>query len=87
MTAEDDQAMRQNWFARVKHELGIHAHLVETIFYPALKQAAETRDLVLEAVGIPRQAAALIGMAAIAGLRLAAILWGLHLPVLPVRDD
>ena len=43
--------------------------------------------LVLEAVGTPRQVAALIGMAAIAGLRLAAILWGLHLPVLPVRDD
>ena len=49
-TPEDDQAMRQNWFARVKHELGIHAHLEETIFYPALKQAAETRELVLEAI-------------------------------------
>jgi uncharacterized membrane protein YeiH len=43
--------------------------------------------LLLESVGIPRQVAALAGMAAIAGLRLAAILWGLHLPVLPVRDE
>lgn len=41
----------------------------------------------LEAVGVSRQAAALTGMAAIAMLRFAAILWGLHLPVMTVRDD
>lgn len=55
--------------------------------YATAAIAGATLYLVLEAVGTPRQAAALIGMAAIAGLRLAAILWGLHLPVLPVRDD
>ncbi|HJR67469.1 MAG TPA: trimeric intracellular cation channel family protein [Gemmatimonadaceae bacterium] len=43
--------------------------------------------LLLEAAGVPRQIAALTGMAAIAALRLAAIFWGLHLPVLPIRDD
>ena len=43
--------------------------------------------LVLEAAGIPRQIAALAGMAAIAALRLAAIFWGLKLPVLPIRDE
>jgi uncharacterized membrane protein YeiH len=43
--------------------------------------------LLLEAAGIPRQIAALAGMAAIATLRLAAIFWGLHLPVLPIRDE
>lgn len=43
--------------------------------------------LILEGVGVQRQLAATIGMTAIAALRLAAILWGLHLPVLPVRDD
>jgi uncharacterized membrane protein YeiH len=43
--------------------------------------------LVLEGVGLQRQVAATMGMTAIAALRLAAILWGLHLPVLPVRDD
>lgn len=43
--------------------------------------------LVLEAAGVSRQAAALTGMAAIALLRFAAILWGLHLPVMTVRDD
>ena len=55
--------------------------------YATAAIAGATLYLVLEAVGTPRQVAALIGMAAIAGLRLAAILWGLHLPVLPVRDD
>ena len=43
--------------------------------------------LLLEAFGIPRPTAALIGITAIAGLRLAAIFWGLHLPVMPMRDD
>jgi uncharacterized membrane protein YeiH len=43
--------------------------------------------LVLEGIGLQRQVAATLGMTSIAGLRLAAILWGLHLPVLPVRED
>jgi uncharacterized membrane protein YeiH len=43
--------------------------------------------LVLEAAGVSRQAAALMGMTAITALRLAAILWGLHLPVMAMRDD
>jgi len=43
--------------------------------------------LLLEAAGIPRQIAAFAGTGAIVALRLAAIFWGLHLPVLPVRDD
>jgi iron-sulfur cluster repair protein YtfE (RIC family) len=49
-TEEADLAMRQNWFARLRNELEIHAHLEESIFYPALKQAADTRDLVFEAI-------------------------------------
>jgi uncharacterized membrane protein YeiH len=43
--------------------------------------------LLLEAAGVQRQVAALAGMTAIAMLRLAAIFWGLHLPVLPIRDE
>ena len=39
----------------------------------------------LEAAGVPRLAAALTGMAAIAALRLAAIFHGLKLPVPPIR--
>ena len=37
--------------------------------------------------GIPPDAAALVGMAAIAGLRLAAILWRLELPVIRLPED
>jgi uncharacterized membrane protein YeiH len=43
--------------------------------------------LLLEAAGVQRQVAALAGMTAIAMLRLAAIFWGLHLPVLAIRDE
>ena len=42
--------------------------------------------LLLEAAGVERQAAALTGMAAIAAVRMAAILWGLKLPVPPIRE-
>jgi uncharacterized membrane protein YeiH len=59
-----------------KGELYATAAIVGAILY-----------LLLEAAGIPRQASALAGMAAIATLRLAAIFWGLHLPVLPIRDE
>ena len=37
--------------------------------------------LALQSVGIAQHGAALCGMAAVAGLRLAAILWNLRLPV------
>ena len=59
-----------------KGELYATAAIAGVIFY-----------LLLEGIGVPRQAAALTGMAAIAALRLAAIFWGLHLPVLPIRDE
>ena len=44
-----DAATRQQLFAQLKQELDIHAHIEETILYPALKQAAETRDITEEA--------------------------------------
>jgi uncharacterized membrane protein YeiH len=55
--------------------------------YATAAIAGVTLYLLLETAGVPRQAAALVGMAAIVALRLAAILWGLHLPVLPMRDE
>lgn len=55
--------------------------------YATAAIAGATLYLLLEAVGISQQAAALVAMAAIAALRLAAILWGLHLPVLPMREE
>lgn len=41
--------------------------------------------LKLEECGVPREVAALLVMAAIAGLRFAAILWRLRLPVFELR--
>lgn len=55
--------------------------------YATAAIAGATLYLVLESAGTPRQVAALVGMAAIAGLRLASILWKLQLPVLPIRDE
>jgi hemerythrin-like domain-containing protein len=43
-----DAATRQRLFAQLKQELDIHAHIEETILYPALKQKAETRDITEE---------------------------------------
>src|SRR5439155_27294078 len=36
-------------FQQIKTELDLHTHIEETIFYPALEQANETRGLTLEA--------------------------------------
>ena len=44
-----DATTRQQLFAQLKQELDIHAHVEETILYPALKAAAETRDITEEA--------------------------------------
>lgn len=40
---------RQQLFQQLKTELTVHAHVEETIFYPALKEHEETRELVAEA--------------------------------------
>jgi hemerythrin superfamily protein len=44
-----DATTRQQLFTQLKQELDLHAHLEETILYPALKGAAETRDITEEA--------------------------------------
>ncbi|HWW77725.1 MAG TPA: hemerythrin domain-containing protein, partial [Pyrinomonadaceae bacterium] len=45
---ERAEKTRTELFAKLKEELDIHARIEETIFYPAIKQAAETREIVLE---------------------------------------
>lgn len=45
-----EPAARQQLFTQLKHELDVHAHIEETVLYPVLKQAAETRDITLEAI-------------------------------------
>ena len=44
-----DASLRRELFPRLKQELDVHAHVEETIFYPALKERAETRDLATHA--------------------------------------
>jgi uncharacterized membrane protein YeiH len=55
--------------------------------YATAAIAGATAYLVLQAAGLERTQAALVGMAAVAGLRLVAILWGLRLPVVLVPDE
>ena len=40
---------REEAFTRVKAELELHTLIEEEVFYPALEEAEETRDIVLEA--------------------------------------
>ncbi len=49
-TTERAVKTRQELFAKLKQELDIHAHIEEAIFYPVLKQEAETREITLEGV-------------------------------------
>lgn len=47
-TTERAEKTRTELFAQLKQELDIHARIEETIFYPSIKRAAETREVVLE---------------------------------------
>lgn len=55
--------------------------------YATAAIAGATAYLMLQAAGLEQTHAALAGMATVAGLRLAAILWRLRLPVIPVPDE
>jgi hemerythrin-like domain-containing protein len=48
-TTERGVKTREELFTRLKTELDIHAKIEESIFYPALKEADETREITLEA--------------------------------------
>ena len=48
-TTERGVKTREELFTRLKTELDVHARIEETIFYPALEKAEETRDITLEA--------------------------------------
>jgi hemerythrin-like domain-containing protein len=47
-TTERAEKTRTELFAKLKEELDIHTKIEESIFYPSIKQAAETREIVLE---------------------------------------
>lgn len=69
--------------------LGAEVPLVlrQTDLYATAAIVGATAYLLLQAVGMERTLAALLGMATVAGLRLAAIVWKLRLPVLRVPND
>jgi len=48
-TTERGVKTREELFTQLKTELDVHTHIEETIFYPALEEADETRDITLEA--------------------------------------
>jgi hypothetical protein len=48
-TKEQDSSTREQLFQQIKNELEIHTHIEETIFYPALKEEEDTKDITLEA--------------------------------------
>ena len=48
-TTERGVKTREDLFTQLKTELDLHAHIEETILYPALEEADKTHDLVLEA--------------------------------------
>ena len=47
-TTERGVKTREELFTQLKNELDVHARIEETIFYPALREAAETHDIILE---------------------------------------
>jgi iron-sulfur cluster repair protein YtfE (RIC family) len=49
-TTERGVKTREELFTQLKNELDVHAEIEETIFYPALEQHEETRDITLEGI-------------------------------------
>jgi hemerythrin superfamily protein len=49
-TGSPDQSKRKELFDKIDTELEIHAHIEETVFYPALETHEELKDLVAEAL-------------------------------------
>ncbi|HTG14675.1 MAG TPA: hemerythrin domain-containing protein [Blastocatellia bacterium] len=49
-TGSSDQNTRKELFDKIDTELEIHAHIEETVFYPALETHEELKDLVAKAL-------------------------------------
>ena len=60
-TTERGVKTREDLFTQLKTELDVHARIEETIFYPALENADETRDVTLEAFEEHRLVKQLLG--------------------------
>ncbi len=51
---EDEE--HKELFEQIKHELDVHTHIEETIFYPRLREEPELEDIVLEGIEEHHQA-------------------------------
>ena len=60
-TTERGIKTREELFGQLKSELDLHAHIEETVLYPALKEADETREITLEAFEEHRLVKQLLG--------------------------
>jgi iron-sulfur cluster repair protein YtfE (RIC family) len=49
-TTERALKTREELFTQLKQELDVHAEIEEQIFYPAIKEAEETREITFEAI-------------------------------------
>ncbi len=47
-TTERGVKTREELFTQLKNEIDVHAKIEETIFYPALREADQTHDIILE---------------------------------------
>ena len=59
-THASDQNKRKDLFDKIDTELEIHAHIEETVFYPALEEHEELKDMVAEALEEHQGAKALL---------------------------
>ena len=60
-TTERGIKTREELFTQLKTELDVHANIEETIFYPELEKADETREITLEAFEEHRLVKQLLG--------------------------
>lgn len=51
-----EEAEHKALFEKIKAELEVHTHIEETIFYPAIKENEELKDIVLEGIEEHHQA-------------------------------
>lgn len=58
--AEQDGNQQKNVFNRIKKELETHTYIEETIFYPAMQQHEELKDMVLESIEEHKQVKTLL---------------------------
>ena len=55
-----DEKEQRRIFQQIKKELETHAHIEETVFYPAMQKHEELKDMVLEAIEEHKQVKTLL---------------------------